>query len=97
MHVPTSQVEDGAPFLSLHVVTKCYASWCNLYKLVQVTPACITLSDNMHYYVYTVCLWGGVCGGRGVCGEGGGWGGVWGKVCVGGCMCKQLTIMDSKS
>ena len=33
---PTSQVEDGAPFLSLHVVSKCY-----------VTPAYITLTDNM--------------------------------------------------
>ena len=34
VHEPMSQVEDGAPFLSLHVVSKCYASWCNLYRRI---------------------------------------------------------------
>ena len=33
VHEPMSQVEDGALFLSLCVVSKRYASWCNLYKL----------------------------------------------------------------
>ena len=40
VHEPTSQVEDGAPFLSLHVASKCYASWCNLYKLFFVCVLC---------------------------------------------------------
>ena len=35
VHEPTSQVEDSALFLSL-LVSKCYASWCNLYKVFQL-------------------------------------------------------------
>ena len=30
-------MDDGALFLPLHVVSNCYANWCNFYKLLLTT------------------------------------------------------------